>query len=380
MKSVIKYHLKKKELDAQDEAQKKVKKTIKKKSDIPASQNPLTRGPEDVMNDFSGKTFLPTESSDIGNAQVNIMPLKDIPDATIKRKWDKSKKAKPIKGIDYDVEKGYVGSEMSINKGYWNHKVMIGHPMTGVLRAEWVLARYGQIIPTNWSMMDSYQPLPMQFAPMKYLVPDAQNVIVKHALDRKVEWVFLVEQDNVLPPDCFIRMNEYMRKADTPIISGLYFTKSVPPEPMIYRGVGNSFYRDWKLGERVWCTGLPTGCVIIHSSVLQAVWDEAPEYKVGDVMTRRVFETPEKVWYDPQTAGYRTEVGTSDLNFCNKLMDPETNFLEKAGWSKHQKMDNPFLVDTNIFVKHIDMDGRMFPLEMPEEYFPVVKPRDNGKH
>jgi len=374
MRSVINYHNRKKELDAQEAAVKQAKKTenTNAKAGVPVSQNPVTRSTNDVLDDFSGKTYKS------GNATVNIMPLKDIPDQTVKT--PRKKVGKALKGIDYDVEKGYLGSEMDVNKGYWNHKVMIGHPMTGVLRAEWVLARYGQIIPTNWSMMDSYQPLPMQFAPMRYLVPDAQNVIVKHALDRKVEWVFFVEQDNVLPPDCFIRMNDYMRKADIPIVSGLYFTKSVPPEPMIYRGVGNSFFKDWKLGERVWCTGVPTGCLIIHSSILKAVWDESPEYKVGEVVTRRVFETPENVWFDPQTGGFRTEVGTSDLNFCNKLMNKETRFFEKAGWKKHQEMENPFLVDTNIFVKHIDMDGRMFPLEMPEEYFPVVPPQDNGKY
>lgn len=376
MNGLVNYMRRKNELDKQDAAVAKAKKEGKKMT--PKKHNPKDpsqRTSQDVLNEFSGKSFKATKEV-IGNAEINIMPLKDIPKQT---STPNRKLAKPQKGLDYNLEESFLGSQISTNSGYWNHKVMIGHPMTGVLRAEWVLARYGQIIPTNWSMMDSYQPLPMQFAPMKYLVPDAQNVIVKHVLDRKVEWMFLVEQDNVLPPDCFIRMNEYMRKMDVPIVSGLYFTKSVPPEPMIYRGVGNSFFRDWKLGERVWCSGLPTGCVIIHSSILQAVWDESPEYKVGDVVTRRVFECPEKVWYDPQSGGYRTEVGTSDLNFCNKLMDKETNFLEKAGWSKFQKMTNPFLVDTNIFVKHIDMDGRMFPLEMPPEYFPVVEPRDNGK-
>lgn len=375
--AAVQYLRKKKEIDAQDEFNRKAKeegKIVAPKKHDP--KDPTQRTTEDVMNDFSGKTF-EAKKEVLGNATINIMPLKDIPEATV---TPSKKLLKPKKGIDYDTEKGYLGSEMSINRGYWNHKVMIGHPMTGLLRAEWVLARYGQIIPTNWSMMDSYQPLPMAFAPMQYLVPDAQNVIVKAALERKVEWLFLVEQDNILPPDCFIRMNEYMRKGDVPMISGLYFTKSVPPEPMIYRGVGNSFFTDWKLGERVWCSGVPTGCLIIHASILQAVWDESPEYKVGEVLTRRVFEAPEKVWYDPQTGGFRTEVGTSDLNFCNKLMNKETKFLEKAGWKKYQEMENPFLVDTNIFVKHIDMDGRMFPLEMPAEFFPVSEPKDNGKY
>lgn len=287
----------------------------------------------------------------------------------------RGRKKKELVNTEYSVETDFGNQTMEINRGYWNHKVMIGTPTTGVVRMEWVLARYGQVIPTNWSMMDTYMPLPMMHAPMRYLVPDAQNLIVKNVIEKKVEWLFLIEQDNVLPPDCFLRMNEYMRKADVPVVSGLYFTKSVPPEPMIYRGVGNSFYRDWKLGERVWCTGLPTGCVIIHSSILQALWDESPEYSAQGTITRRVFEAPEEVWLDPTNGAFQTNVGTSDLNFCNKLMTRD--IFKKAGWSKYQEMENPFLVDTNIFVKHIDMNGRHFPLEIPEEYLPPVAPRDN---
>lgn len=285
------------------------------------------------------------------------------------------KKKKQKVDTEYSVEKDYPGGAIPINKGYWHHKVMIGTPTTGIVRMEWVLARYGQIIPTNWSMMDSYMPLPFMFAPMRYLVPDAQNLIVKNVLEKQVEWLFLIEQDNVLSPDCFVRMNEYMRKADIPIISGLYFTKSVPPEPMIYRGLGNSYYKDWKLGERVWCTGIPTGCVIIHHSILKALWEESPEYSAQGTTTRRVFESPEEIWYDPQTGGFRTNVGTSDLKFCDRVV--KENIFKKAGWPKFQEMANPFLVDTNMFIKHIDMEGRMFPLSIPQDYLPAVTPRDN---
>ena len=44
--------------------------------------------------------------------------------------------------------------------------------------------------------------------------------------------------------------------------------------------------------------------------------------------------------------------------------------LEKAGWPKYQKMKYPFLVDTNIFVQHIDQNGRMFPIAIPKMFKP----------
>lgn len=320
---------------------------------------------------------LPTNIPVRSNYPTIETPAMLVQKAEKKEKERLKKRKKEKVDTTFSVEHDYAkaGAEMPINKGYWNHKVLIGTPTTGTVRMEWVLARYGQIIPTNWSMMDSYMPLPRMFAPMKYLVPDAQNLIVKSAIEQKVEWLFLVEQDNVIPPDAFIQLNAYMRKSEIPVISGLYFTKSVPPEPMIYRGLGNSFFRDWKLGERVWCTGVPTGCIIIHGSILRVLWDESPEYSCQGQITRRVFENPEEIWYDPQTSGYRTNVGTSDLAFCKRLMTED--IFKKAGWKKYQEMENPFLVDTNIFVKHIDMEGRMFPLEIPQEYLPAVTPRDN---
>lgn len=252
----------------------------------------------------------------------------------------------------------------------YNIRLLIGTPMTGMLRAEWVLARYGQVIPTNWSATDTYQGI-STYAPLRYLVADAQNLIVKTAVEKKVEWLMLIEHDNLLPPDAFIRFNDYMREKKVPVVSGLYFTKSVPPEPMIYRGSGESFYTQWHLGDRVWCTGVPTGSLLIHCSILQKMWDESPEYMIGQTLTRRVFDSPARVWYDPVQGGYRTEMGTSDLNWCKRVV--QDRFFEKAGWKKYQDMEYPFLVDTGIFVRHIDNDGRQFPLELPEQFMPVTK-------
>ena len=38
----------------------------------------------------------------------------------------------------------------------------------------------------------------------------------------------------------------------------------------------------------------------------------------------------------------------------------------------------PFLVDTNLFCRHIEMDGRQFPSEEEVEYW-MKKGEDNGK-
>ena len=260
-------------------------------------------------------------------------------------------------------EDGY-NSEQPRNEGKWRQRIMIGTPTTGLVRIEFVLARFGQVIPCNWSNTDCIQFM-HSFAPTEYLVADAQNLIVKNLIEQGHEWLLLLEHDNVLPPGTLIKLNEYMNKGDIPIVSGLYFTKSNPAEPMVYRGRGNSFYADWKMGDKVWCDGVPTGTLLIHASILKAVWDEAPEYMLNGVKVRRVFQTPEKVWVDPETRATMTETGTSDLEFCTKLM--KGKYFEKAGWPEYQKKRYPFLVDTSIFVKHISQDGVMFPLQDPKQ-------------
>lgn len=254
-------------------------------------------------------------------------------------------------------------------------RMMIGIPMTGLLRSEWVLARYGQIVPCNWSMGEYFQYVD-QWSPLYYTVADARNIIVQEAVKQKYEWLFFLDHDVVLPPATLLHVNERMNKADIPIWSGLYFTKSRPSEPLIYRGRGNSYYGKWKLGDKVWVDAIPMGCTLINVSILAAMYKEAEEYKVGDIKVRRIFQTPRQVHYDPETHAWFTAQGTEDIHWCTKVM--EESFFEKAGWSKFQKKKYPFLIDTSIFCKHIDWNGVQYPAEGEEGEFVDPKTLDKA--
>ncbi len=242
----------------------------------------------------------------------------------------------------------------------YKHRLLIGIPMTGLVRAEWMLARFGQIIPTNWSQLDCIQWIDT-FAPVGYMVADARNACVQEAVERGMEWLLFIDHDTVLPPDAFLRLNDYMREGKYPVVSGLYFTRSNPSEPLIYRGRGNSFATNWLPGDKVWVDGIPMGCTLIHCSILKAMYDESEEYRVGAKVFRRVFDTPNKMWFDPETGACHSLTGTEDLDWCDRVM--KGKFLEKAGWAKHAKKHPkyPFMMDTGIFCRHIGMDGQQFP-------------------
>jgi hypothetical protein len=274
-------------------------------------------------------------------------------------------KSKPV---TVDIKK-VGGNFFTKNEGYWNSRLLIGTPMTGLVRSEWMVARYGQTIPTNWSHAEIMQWL-NSYIPLGYQLVDAENIIAKTLVEGKWEWLLFIESDNVLPPDTFLKFNQYMIKGDIPVVSGLYFTKSEPPEPMIYREMGEGYYADWKMGEKVWCNGLPFGCTLIHASLIRELWKDAPEYMVGNTLTRRVFKHPENKIDDP--TGFAVIAGTTDLNFCKELK--ERNIFERAGWKEYQKKKHPFLVDTTIFVQHIDGDGVKWPLSLPKEFLEGKRP------
>jgi hypothetical protein len=247
------------------------------------------------------------------------------------------------------------------NPRYVN-RLLVATPTTGLVRMEWVAARYGQIIPCNWSLV-AINHFMHGYIPMRYQVADAQNLIVKAAVEGDFEWLLLIEHDTIPPADAFVRFNEYMRDATVPVVSGLYFTKSLPSEPLVYRGRGVSFYGDWHLGDLVWCDGVPTGMLLIHCAILREMWEDAEEYELGHQVTRRVFDAPRVTWFDSSAWEFYSLAGTSDLNWCKQVMAGD--YMRKAGWGDF--VDNledpryPFLVDTNIFCFHIDPEGIQYP-------------------
>lgn len=266
------------------------------------------------------------------------------------------------------TEKVRIGNATFVKSGVNpRQRIMVATPTLGIVRMEWSCARNGQIIPTNWASVgcNISSDAPHDFIPLGYLTADAQNIAAQACVKDGHEWLILHEDDVVLPPNTFVIFNEYINKADVPIVSGLYYLKSEPSEPILYRGRGNSYFADFKVGDKVWVDGVPTGIILIHRSILEVLYNESEEYiafaqAVNKVQVRKIFETPQKQYLDPQTRAYVTEQGTSDLEFCSRII--KEDILTKAGWSEIAKKEFPFLCDTRIFCHHIDLTtGRMYP-------------------
>lgn len=250
----------------------------------------------------------------------------------------------------------------------WKKRIMVGVPTTGNLRIEWCLARWGQIIPCNWSMSDIFQFFD-QHSPVGWAVADARNICVQRFIEQGFEWLFFIDHDTIPPQRTFTAISQYMNDAKYPMISGLYYCKGTHPEPLLFRGRGTGSYLDWKRGDKVWVDGVPMGMTLIHGSLIKRLYETSPAYEVkmlgATTQCRRVFETPGDAWKDPETGMWAARVGTEDLFLCDRIMKEKV--FEKCGdkrWAKFQKKQYPFLVDTSIFCQHIDENGTQYPLNV----------------
>lgn len=247
-----------------------------------------------------------------------------------------------------------------------NHRIIVGIPMTGIVRSEWMMARYSQVVPCNWAQIDMIKWID-PYSPLGFMVADARNIVANEAVNGNYDWLFFIDHDVMLAPGTILKMNDYMLKPESPIVSGLYFTKSVPSEPLIYRKRGTGYFPDWKLGDKVWVDGTPMGCTLIDVKLLKVVAEEVDEYIVDGKRIKRIFETPSRIFQNPEDLSWETSSGTEDLEFCSRVI--EHKLLEKCGWGKLSKKEFPFILDTSIFCKHIDFSGVQYPSKLEELRF-----------
>lgn len=197
---------------------------------------------------------------------------------------------------------------------------------------------------------------------MQFQVADARNIIASDAVKKDYEWLVFIDHDVCLPPLFLVQINEHMLKGNVPIFGGLYWTKSIPSEPLVYRGRGNSYYKDWKFGDKIWVDGLGMGATVIHVSILKALYKESEPYPgnfANRDYVRRIYAQPVRTWYDPQEKEFHTAVGTEDLEFLSRIM--KDGIFKKAGWPEYEKKQFPYMVDTGIYCRHIDWEGIQYP-------------------
>jgi hypothetical protein len=243
-------------------------------------------------------------------------------------------------------------------------QVLIGTPTLGLVRIEWYNAMQGMVCPPNWAVVRS--------TPQGYTVPDGQNILVDTVLRGNFRALLLIEDDTCPPPHCLIQMDRWFwkmeRRKAPPVVSGLYHIKGsaevrqgktggielLGPEPLAYRGSGQRAYRDFKPGDVIWVSGVPTGALLLHRSILE-VWAQEPDVETYSLHgypwpLKKVFQNPSQVWEEPD--GIHVASGTSDLWWSEQTI--KRGLLKKAGWSQVAKKEFPYIIDTGMRFGHVD--------------------------
>lgn len=159
-------------------------------------------------------------------------------------------------------------------------------------------------------------------------IVEARNKVAQHFLAGTEEWLFWVDTDMGFTADSVDRLLESADPTDRPVVGGLCFAnKEVEadgmsgfqtfPTPTIYRWGQNpdgrtGFYTvfDYERDSLVDCVGTGSAFLLIHRSVLQAVFEKHGPH-----------------WYtpipNPDTGGWFSE----DLSFCIRLVEVDARLV-----------------------------------------------------
>lgn len=153
----------------------------------------------------------------------------------------------------------------------------------------------------------------------------AVEMILSHSELSKFKFIFTVEDDNIPPPDCMLKLYESMRDFD--VVGSLYWTKGECGQPMIYGDPTsttlNFIPQQVKSGTVQRCNGVGMGATMFKTELFRRI---PPPW----------FVTVQD--WDPQkgASGY-----TQDLAFCEKVC----------------RIGGKIAVDTRVKTGHLDIEN-----------------------
>src|ERR1051326_4571713 len=122
--------------------------------------------------------------------------------------------------------------------------VLFGIPSYGTVSAQWVMARQALSTPLGAGTSDQW------LLGNELSIAEKRNAIARAAVAQNAKYVFFIGDDTIPPPHAFIQMwNKMLFNPGVKIVTGVYFSRSIPPQPMIWRGYMEGSYYSWHVGE-----------------------------------------------------------------------------------------------------------------------------------
>lgn len=101
-------------------------------------------------------------------------------------------------------------------------------------------------------------------------IAEARNEIVEFALQQGANYIFWLDDDVISPPDSFLKLIRHNKD----IINGVYWSKSNPPMPLLFRGHLEGPYWDWHVGDLIEIDAAGNGLTLVKTDVYRKMSEE----------------------------------------------------------------------------------------------------------
>jgi predicted SAM-dependent methyltransferase len=148
--------------------------------------------------------------------------------------------------------------------------VVVGIPSFGMVSTYFLQARVSQQFPLVSSAMDKIV--------LNKPIAEARNEIVEYALTQNAQYIFWLDDDVIAPPNSFLRLYNHQKD----IINGVYWSKSSPTMPLLFRGHLEGPYWDWHVGDLIEIDAAGNGLTLVKTDVYRKMQKDlgGPWYSV----------------------------------------------------------------------------------------------------
>lgn len=211
----------------------------------------------------------------------------------------------------------------------------------------------GRPISPEWAVSFAAQNYPMNVrrfmsAMKEEEIGKARTQMAKQAVEKRAKYLWFADDDTAMPFHAIRSLITTLENSDdqTMVAGGIYCAKTLPTEPIVYRGNGQGAFWKWKAGDVFECSGIGTGCMCIKTEVFRHLPE--PWFKTVD---------------KDGTPDCPIEQETDDMYFCDRVTE--------AGFK--------ILADTNVMCVHWDWNPetqKFTPYILPPDCYPMRPPSD----
>jgi len=140
--------------------------------------------------------------------------------------------------------------------------VVVGIPSFGMVSTYFMQSHSAMAFPLVSSKIDKIV--------LNKPIAEARNEIVEFALSQGAQYIFWLDDDVVSPPDSFMKL--YRHNKD--IINGVYWSKSNPPMPLLFRGHLEGPYWNWHIGDLIEIDAAGSGLTLVKTDVYRKMQQE----------------------------------------------------------------------------------------------------------